>query len=160
MSRHRRYWTKNASGRGSAMRPKAETTDLTRSDLPRRTPLAGLAEIPRRLWQAGNAAIGRLLGRQQGGRRLEPNMRKQMEQAFGADFGEVRIHDDAQSLAAAKEIGAKAFTRGDDIYLGRSAPPVESEAGNNLIAHELAHVTQQRHAKRLEGSVSKSVRSL
>ena len=154
MSGDRRYWTKNDSERGSATRPKAEPTDSPRSDLPRLTPWAGLTAFPRRLWQAGNAAIDRLLGRQQSGRPLEPNVRKQMEQAFGADFGEVRIHDDAQSLAAAKEIGAKAFTRGDDIYLGRSAPPVESEAGNDLIAHELAHVTQQRHAKRLEGRVS------
>ena len=68
MNGHRRYWTKNDSERGSATRPQGETTDAPRSDLPRLTAWAGLTAFPRRLWQAGNAAIDRLLGRQQSGR--------------------------------------------------------------------------------------------
>lgn len=128
------------------MRQKGETTDSPRSDLPRRTPLTGLAELPRRLWQAGNAAIDRLLGRQQGGQPLEPNMRKQMEQAFGADFGEVRIHDDPTASEKASELSAEAFTHGDDIYLADSASSPATVAGKRLLAHELAHVVQQRRA--------------
>lgn len=149
MSRDRRYWTKNDSERGSAMRPKTETSDGPRSDLPRLTPLAGLAEIPRRLWQAGNAAIDRLLGRQQSGRPLEPNMRKQMEQGLGENFEGVRIHDDAAAQRRAATLDAEAFTHGDDIYLGASAPNIESTSGQTLLTHELAHVVQQRQAGKI-----------
>lgn len=108
--------------------------------------MTGFAEIPRRLWQAGNAAIDRLLGRQQIGRPLEPNIRAQMEKAFGADFGEVRIHDDPTAREKAGEISAEAFTHGDDIYLADSASSPATVEGKRLLAHELAHVVQQRRA--------------
>jgi Domain of unknown function (DUF4157) len=146
MSGHRRYWTKKDSEQGSAMRPKTETSDGPRSDLPRLTPLSGLAAFPRRLWQAGNAAIDRLLGRQQSGRPLEPNMRKQMEQGLGENFEKVRIHDDTAAQCSAAALDAEAFTHGEDIYIGAGAPNVESAAGQTLLTHELAHVVQQRQA--------------
>lgn len=146
MSGDRRYWAKNDSERGSATRPQGETTDPPRSDLPRRTPLTGFAEIPRRLWQAGNAAVDRLLGRQQIGRPLEPNVRKQIEQGLGENFEKVRVHDDADAQRSAATLDAEAFTHGEDIYLGAGAPNVESTAGQTLLTHELAHVVQQRQA--------------
>ncbi|MGH8531169.1 MAG: DUF4157 domain-containing protein [Gammaproteobacteria bacterium] len=153
MSGDRRYWTKNDSERGSAMRQQGDTTDSPRSDLPRRTPLGGLAEIPRRLWQAGNAAIDRLLGRQQSGKPLEPNIREQMEQAFGEDFENVRLHDDAAAQQKAAELDAEAFTHGEDIYLGAGSLSVETAERKSLLAHELAHVVQQRQA----GGVTKPI---
>ena len=67
-----------------------------------------------------------------------------MEARFGSDFTEVRIHDDPQAHGEATENQAKAFTHGTDIVFGadRFAPNVAS--GKHLLAHELAHVVQQR----------------
>ncbi|MFN3259775.1 MAG: DUF4157 domain-containing protein [Pikeienuella sp.] len=77
------------------------------------------------------------------GRALPGSVRAQMEQAFGADFGDVRIHVGPQ----AERIGAIAFTAGADIYFapGRFRP--ESAEGRRLLGHELAHVLQQRQGR-------------
>jgi hypothetical protein len=56
------------------------------------------------------------------------------------------VVDDADSRAAARVLDAVAFTAGSTIYLGERAPPLSSPAGESLLAHELAHVMQQRAA--------------
>jgi hypothetical protein len=68
------------------------------------------------------------------GRPLEPATRAFFERRFDCDFSSVRVHDDS---TAAHSIGASAFTRGDDIVTG-------GRASRELLAHELAHVVQQR----------------
>jgi hypothetical protein len=73
-----------------------------------------------------------------------------MESAYGEDFSGVRLHDDVPSQTAGESIAAEAFTAGNDIYLGSSAPPLQSEAGKSLIAHELAHVVQKRRAQKVQ----------
>src|SRR5690606_7200429 len=45
---------------------------------------------------------------------------------------------------AARKLDALAFTRGSDIYFRSGAYDPESEPGKRLLAHELAHVVQQR----------------
>jgi hypothetical protein len=64
----------------------------------------------------------------------------------GVDFSAVRIHNDDAARAAAARLGAAAFTRGEDIYIGASAPEANSPAGRALLLHELAHVAQQQRA--------------
>ncbi|MFY9608509.1 MAG: DUF4157 domain-containing protein [Blastocatellia bacterium] len=155
MSRQRQQRKHKATDEEGGVRSKTNKHDSPRTDIERHTRAADAARLPSRLVQAGNTAVSTFLNAVEGGKPLESEVRNKMDRAYGEDFGDVRLHDDAQSLAAAGGISAQAFASGDDIYLGRSAPPVESEAGNALIAHELAHVTQQRHAKRLEtGRVS------
>lgn len=145
MSARQRPWKQKAPESGSATRPKAQTSPSPRADLPRRGPLAGLSELPRRLWQAGNAAFSRLLGRlSSSGQPLASQTRGEMEQAFGSDFSAVRVHHDAAAQAVAESLDAEAFTHGNDIYLATESPASESPAGRALIAHELAHVVQQR----------------
>lgn len=61
----------------------------------------------------------------------------------GADLSDVRIHDDEAAHAAAEEIGARAFTRGRDIFFGAGRWPPEDRDGRRLLAHELAHTVQQ-----------------
>ena len=80
------------------------------------------------------------------GRPLDPVARREMERRFGQDFASVRIHDDARVAAVAAGIDAAAFTVGEDIAVagGRLA----GGAGERLLAHELAHVVQQRRAGR------------
>lgn len=77
------------------------------------------------------------------GRPLERDVRRDMEQSFGADFSGVRVHDGAAAAASARDVTAHAYTVGRDIVFaeGRYAP--RSAGGRRLLAHELAHVTQQ-----------------
>jgi hypothetical protein len=62
--------------------------------------------------------------------------RERFERAFAADFSGVRIHRDSPRAA-----GVHALTERDDIHV---APGIEPQ--DRLIAHELAHVVQQRSA--------------
>jgi outer membrane protein OmpA-like peptidoglycan-associated protein len=136
-----------------AARQKTESAEAHRTDLPSRVAPSGLAALPNRLWQAGNRAINRLLSRRDGGQPLAPQTRAEMERSFNADFSEVRIHDDATARAGADEIGAEAFTHGDDIYLADGASSPRTVEGKSLLAHELAHVVQQRRASGRQSSL-------
>lgn len=79
-----------------------------------------------------------------GGSPLEPTTRHRMESAFGADFGAVRVHSGSESESVNRALGARAFTTGSHVFLGRGAPTPGSEAGDRLMAHELTHTLQQQ----------------
>ena len=85
---------------------------------------------------------------------LKPGFREQMERALGADLRSVRIHDDAAAQASSQEINAHAFTRGEEVFLGRDARALDPEASQHLLAHEVVHVIQQRKAGVLSNKVS------
>lgn len=82
-------------------------------------------------------------GAQGGGRPLDDQTRSTMEGGFGADFSDVRIHDDGTARQLNDRIQAKAFTVGSDIFLSSSAPSATSHEGQELLAHELTHTIQQ-----------------
>ncbi|HVC15567.1 MAG TPA: DUF4157 domain-containing protein, partial [Acidimicrobiales bacterium] len=82
-------------------------------------------------------------GARRGGRALEPPVRERMEGAFGADFSKVQVHSGAESASLNREMGARAFTIGSDIFLGEGTPSLSSRAGEGLLAHELTHTIQQ-----------------
>jgi hypothetical protein len=75
------------------------------------------------------------------GEPLDSATKARMESAFGEDFGDVRVHADAD---AAKEQGARAFTSGADIYFDGGEYRPGTPQGMELLAHELTHVVQQR----------------
>jgi hypothetical protein len=77
------------------------------------------------------------------GKGLDGEVRGPMENAFGADFGDVRIHDGAAAGKAAGDLNARAFTTGNDIFFGSGQFDPGSEDGEHLLGHELAHVVQQ-----------------
>lgn len=79
-----------------------------------------------------------------GGRPLEPTVRSSMEARFGHDFSAVRIHHDAAAQAANEGLRARAFTVGDDIAFSSGGYDSRTTEGRRLLAHELAHVVQQR----------------
>jgi hypothetical protein len=56
------------------------------------------------------------------------------------------VHTDAQAMESASLIGALAFTVGRDIVFGEGQYRPGTSAGNELLAHELAHVIQQASA--------------
>jgi hypothetical protein len=72
------------------------------------------------------------------GRPLDEETRADMEGRLGADFSDVRIHDDTAAKASAAEIGARAYTSGSHVVIG------EGSADKHTLAHELTHVIQQR----------------
>lgn len=93
---------------------------------------------------AGSAApdsVQQTLGRS--GSALDSGLREQMEQRFGQDFGNVRVHADAQAARSAEAIDAQAYTAGANIVFAAGQYAPQSAAGQHLIAHELTHVVQQ-----------------
>jgi hypothetical protein len=75
-----------------------------------------------------------------GGTALPAATRKHFESSFGADLSSVRIHHGD----AAGQLGAKAFTHGEDIHFGSGNYDPHSDMGKALLGHELTHVIQQR----------------
>ena len=80
---------------------------------------------------------------------LDSGTRTFMEPRFGRDFGDVRVHADARAAESARAVDATAYTVGRDVVFaaGRYAP--RTDAGRQLLAHELAHVVQQQGSRGL-----------
>lgn len=77
------------------------------------------------------------------GQPLDAGLQLSMGQAMGADFSGVTVHTDAQSDQLNKQIQAKAFTTGQDVFFRQGEYQPGSRGGQELIAHELTHVLQQ-----------------
>jgi hypothetical protein len=92
---------------------------------------------------AGSDVAGRLSSSRGGGQALDKQTRNEMEAAFGANFGKVRIHTGSDAAQLNQDIGAKAFTHGSDIYFNKGQYNPASQAGKQLLAHELTHTVQQ-----------------
>ena len=82
-----------------------------------------------------------------GGQGLAENVREPMEQAFGADFGGVRVHTGGQADVLNRSLNARAFTTGQDIFFKQGEYNPGSRGGQELLAHELTHVVQQGGVK-------------
>jgi len=87
----------------------------------------------------------RILQSKGSGSALPLFIRKSMELQTGYDFSNVRVKTDSEAAGLNKSLGARAFTNGSDIWLGRN----ESVTDVKLMAHELTHVVQQGAAKRI-----------
>ncbi|MCC6996354.1 MAG: DUF4157 domain-containing protein [Deltaproteobacteria bacterium] len=79
-----------------------------------------------------------------GGVELPEGLRTRLEASTGADLGGVRLHTGAESAAAAAGVSARAYTVGQDIHFGAGEYAPGTSAGDELIAHEVAHTVQQR----------------
>ncbi len=78
-----------------------------------------------------------------GGQPLRDETRNFMESGIGADFGGVRVHTDSKAVQMNRELGARAFTVGNDIYFNNGEYFPETGEGKRLLAHELTHTVQQ-----------------
>jgi hypothetical protein len=85
----------------------------------------------------------RLQSSKGGGSPMPDNIRSQMEGAFGADFSGVRVHTDISAVQMNKDLGAQAFTHGNDIYFNSGKYDTDSKVGQQLLSHELTHTIQQ-----------------
>jgi hypothetical protein len=83
-----------------------------------------------------NSAKGR-------GTPLPDETRSKMESGFGTDFSQVNIHTDQEAEQMNKQIGARAFTHGNDVYFNSGEYKPNTTEGDHLLAHELTHTVQQ-----------------
>lgn len=81
-----------------------------------------------------------------GGAPLAPTLRAFFESRMGRDLSAVRIHAGQEAEGATDHFDAHAFTLGHHVWLGRGQQP----APNFLLAHELAHVVQQRQPQTVQ----------
>ncbi len=76
---------------------------------------------------------------------LPAALKGKFEQSLGADLGDVRVHTGEGSSAAAQAVGARAYAVGQDIHFAEGQYDPSSRAGEELLAHEVAHTVQQGH---------------
>lgn len=86
-------------------------------------------------------------GARGGGQALDSTVRAQMEPAFGANFGGVRVHTNTEADSLNRALSARAFTTGQDIFFKQGEYNPGSSGGRELLAHELTHVVQQNGDK-------------
>jgi uncharacterized protein DUF4157 len=75
---------------------------------------------------------------------LDGTVLASMEASFHASFSGVRVHTGAEAASVALDEIARAFTVGEDIVFAEGNYAPHTAAGRQLLAHELAHVVQQR----------------
>ena len=97
---------------------------------------AGVTSVPTSVYQSLAGA----------GRPLDPVVRHDMEQRFGHDFSQVRVHDDTSAGRSAADIDAVAYTVGRHMVFGVGQYSPGSATGQRLLAHELTHTVQHANA--------------
>ncbi|MFL4908288.1 DUF4157 domain-containing protein [Streptomyces sp. MMS24-I2-30] len=156
-----------------SVRAARETHDQPSADLPHlltaaatgRTEVIGRSGMSTLQRTVGNAAVGAALQREAepeperresrssvhdvvssgGGQPLDTDTRTDMEGRLGADFSSVRVHTGSAAHQSAQEVGAHAYTVGDNIVFQRDSYDPASHQGRTTLAHELTHVIQQRN---------------
>ncbi|MET9555549.1 DUF4157 domain-containing protein [Streptomyces sp. NPDC006645] len=142
-----------------------QTHHLFRAAATGRTDVIGTAGMGALQRAVGNGALGPVIQRARGGspdqaeeeRRspvhdvvssggspLDTETRTDLESRMGADFSDVRIHNDSAAHESAKGVGAHAYTVGNNVVFQRDAYDPSSPQGRTTLAHELTHVIQQR----------------
>ena len=82
------------------------------------------------------------------GQALPAGLRDRMEAQLSTPLSDVRIYTDTAAAAAAAAERAHAFTLGTDIFFGAGRFAPHTTEGYTRLAHELAHVEQQRRGRR------------
>lgn len=89
----------------------------------------------------------------QPGQSLDPSARRRMEASFADDFSGVRVHTSPLAAESADSIAARAYTTGAHIVFGSGAYRPGTRSGDRTLAHELAHVVQQRDSTAAAGPI-------
>jgi hypothetical protein len=108
--------------------------------------------------------------RQSPGQHLPSEIQQKLEASIGADFSKVTVHTGPASEAATSALAARAYADGQQIHFAPGEYDPSSPRGQQLIAHEAAHVVQARggtptkqisdpsdHAEREADAVAKNV---
>jgi hypothetical protein len=75
-----------------------------------------------------------------GGQPLPSHIQEAIQNSLMVDLSSVRLHASTAAQRQASAVSARAFTFGNDIYLGHGEHPTDL----TLISHEAAHVIQQQ----------------
>ncbi len=148
-------------------KPTVETAAPQKQNAPvSADPLAGRLDataVQHMQQTVGNTAVQRFLAQRSGsgptelddgtanaiqqqrgsGHGLDEGMAAKAGATLGQDFSGVKIHTDGQADQLSHQLGAKAFTTGNDIFFRSGEYNPASSEGQTLIAHELTHVVQQ-----------------
>jgi len=116
--------------------------------------LAPAADAEHALTQRPANLEAAVAGARDVGQALDPLTRTRMQSAFGADLSGVRTHTGPRADTLNRDLGARAFTVGQDIFFRRGEYNVASSSGRELLAHELTHVIQQRNTVQTSLEVS------
>jgi hypothetical protein len=81
------------------------------------------------------------------GEPLEGAARRRFERGFGHSFNRVRVHVGPEAARSARAVNALAYTVGERIVFDHGQYAPSTATGRALLAHELAHVIQQRGAQ-------------
>ncbi|HVI43437.1 MAG TPA: DUF4157 domain-containing protein [Chitinophaga sp.] len=107
-------------------------------------------ESPSRGTQQQNEHLAEQLREQRNhGTPMSADVNREMSQAIGADFSGVNIHTGDKAKELNNDLGAQAFTHGNDVYFNSGKYDPSSATGKHLLAHELTHVVQQGAASAL-----------
>lgn len=139
-------------------------------NVPERDPRGARATLEQAAADIGNRSFGQFVARMQDGEgilaggvvhpdvehaiaaargrgsQLDAGLARNLGQAYGDSFHDVRVHTDEHAAALARAVSARAFAVGSDIFFGAGEYNPRSAEGTQLIAHETAHVIQQRGA--------------
>jgi hypothetical protein len=77
------------------------------------------------------------------GGRLDGDTWRRMERAFGTDLSAVQVHVSSDVDEVSDLLRAHAFAIGRDVYVRRADYRPGTRAGDELLAHELAHTVQR-----------------
>lgn len=94
-------------------------------------------------FELDDETAGRINRERGGGQPLETDVQEEMGAAMGQDFRDVTVHTSPEADGLNRDLGAKAFTTGTDIFFREGEYAPKSSEGQELIAHELTHVVQQ-----------------
>ncbi len=139
------------AGGGAALHRKCAACEAEDKKT-RRAPHSGAVIAPGAASARAPAPAAKAVDTMGSGRPLSRAERGYFEPRFGADFGDVRVHEGAGADRAAAALDARAFAHGTDLAFARG----QNTRAN--MAHELAHVVQDNgRANRLRrlGDLSK-----
>jgi hypothetical protein len=146
-------WAKTGQIIGIPKGLKVPFTTMSSSGLNLAAPMEGPKTVPRAnpllaKTQAGEVVQANdphVIQAQLGsGRPLESQVLSKMGTAFGTNFSNVRMHTDATAGRLSSALNARAFTVGEHIAFKEGEYQPGTLVGDALLAHELAHVMQQR----------------
>ncbi|NGN96271.1 DUF4157 domain-containing protein [Grimontia sp. S25] len=75
---------------------------------------------------------------------IPQSLRERAEQTFGTTLPDVNFYTGGMAQNYARQLQAKAFTAGNDVFFGNGFYRPDTPEGLRLIGHELTHVVQQR----------------
>jgi Domain of unknown function (DUF4157) len=79
------------------------------------------------------------------GQALDSSLRAELEPKFAYSFENVRIYADPYADALAREVDARAFTVGQDVFFRQGEYAPATTQGREVLTHELAHTVQQQN---------------